>query len=360
MQNAKKIVGRSIALVITLCLSVQLFAMEPFGSRSNQPLLQVYFSPEHQAQMKNALFGLLDSAKRQLHIAIYWITDRTIMDKIIAAKRRNVDVQIVIDESSIGYFDVVPQLLQNGIMPIIFPSTLVEGIMHHKFVEVDGTTVFTGSANFTKSALDEQSERFNFENVSVINSPDIAKQFIEAFTEMKKDTFGAYVEVITLHTPNELPNWFRQVVPILYQRQDLMQQTVAQSFQEYDAAGQTRIAKFFGIQMQSVDREEEPVQSMDVIQKNPAQSSERREDRITEPQKKLLNSYKFTNQDIMDLSKSEASLLIDKIKKSPRWKRVSETQRNILRKNGYSDNKIISLSYDEAYALIGNLGKGNQ
>lgn len=304
-----------------------------FGSTLNQPvspLLKVYFSPQDQIVITNKLFNLIDNAKKQLYIAIYYITDNAIIEKIIAAKRRNVDVQIVIDESSPEIESIIMQLLDNNIMPIIYPSNNIDpaGKMHHKFVAIDDMVVFTGSANFTKIVLNSKTRGFNFENVLIINSTDIAKQFINAFVAMKKEIFDFYVKTISSKALNALPSWMKRVIPRIYQQQDLMQQSVNQPIKNYNPEEQEKINNFFNIQ-----------------------STEIREDRITDPQKKLLNMNGFTNREILTLSKQEASDLITKVK-SGNWVRTTQEQRATLRSKGYSGIQILMLSSQEASKII--------
>jgi phosphatidylserine/phosphatidylglycerophosphate/cardiolipin synthase-like enzyme len=54
------------------------------------------------------------------------------------------------------------------------------GSLHHKFVVVDGTTVETGSFNFTKGAAER-----NAENVIVLrDAPDIAGQYAREWQKL--------------------------------------------------------------------------------------------------------------------------------------------------------------------------------
>jgi hypothetical protein len=307
-----------------------------FGSMPSQPvspLLQVYFTPQDQIKITNTLFDLLDNAKKQIYIAIYWITDNAIIEKIIAAKRRNIDVQIVIDETTPQVDDIITQLLQNDIVPIICPSKppYNTGIMHNKFVVIDATKVFTGSANFTQAALNSSAEKNNFENVMIINSTDIAQKFIDAFVKMKQEIFDFYVGIIALNTPNQLPDWMRRLIPIVYHKQNLMKQSVNQPATNYNAEEQRRINNYFGIQ------------------------SNVRQNHITDKQQRLLNTKGFSNKEISNLSKKEASDLIGTILADFSWQRATEKQRSLLKNKGFSDQEVLHLSKEEASELISDV-----
>lgn len=299
-----------------------------YYSQQNNSLLEVYFTPEDQAEITNKLYSLLDNAKKQVLIAIYWITDKNLMEKIIATKNRNVDVQIIIDESSLQYLDITPQLLENGIMPTIWPSKYSEaGLMHNKFVVVDTTTVFAGSANFTQTALNPDAKKFNFENVIIINSPNIAKKYIDTFFTTKEDTFQLYVYLVA---NNQTADWMHRIVPDLYKNDYSMQQLVTQLMKEYDFKKQKIINNFFGIQIQPIQQNEP----------------------LTNKQLALLRNKKLPNKEILNLSKQEATSLISKILSARNWEPATEKQRPLLKNMGLSDIEALALSKDEASSLI--------
>ena len=62
------------------------------------------------------------------------------------------------------------------------------GLMHHKFMIIDGKTVVTGSANFTLSGihgdLDNANTRGNVNHLVLINNREIARLFAEEFNYM--------------------------------------------------------------------------------------------------------------------------------------------------------------------------------
>ncbi|ERN42159.1 phosphatidylserine/phosphatidylglycerophosphate/ cardiolipin synthase [Rubidibacter lacunae KORDI 51-2] len=68
------------------------------------------------------------------------------------------------------------------------------GLMHHKFIVIDGRTVVTGSANLTTSGIHgdfgEPSSRGNVNHLLAIDSPDLARLFVEEFELMWGDGPG--------------------------------------------------------------------------------------------------------------------------------------------------------------------------
>ncbi len=182
--EAKWSISLGIAMLMGFVNMTVLYGMEPEIVQQSHLVVQVYFVPQDQDKIMNGLSWLLDNAKQQVLVAMYWITDQSLIEKLIAAKKRGVDVQIIMDESIADCFDlnsIINQFLQNDIVPIIHPSKNIEGggKMHNKFVVIDNAMVFTGSANFTKTALNPSANSFNFETVVVIDSADIAKKFVD-------------------------------------------------------------------------------------------------------------------------------------------------------------------------------------
>jgi phosphatidylserine/phosphatidylglycerophosphate/cardiolipin synthase-like enzyme len=179
--------------------------------------VQVYFAPNDKKVMKNDLFTLLDNATKNIYVAMYWITDDSLIDKLIAAKKRNVVVEIFIDSNSPNLY--IEKLLSNGIVPIIFPSAPQVGIMHDKFFIIDSETVFTGSANFTQAAFDENSPNLNRENSLMIRSHDVASAFLKEFVNIQVTVFDLYIDMISQYEPHTQPEWLTRLWPIIFKKE---------------------------------------------------------------------------------------------------------------------------------------------
>lgn len=113
----------------------------------------------------------IKSAKSELLIACYEFTSRDIAAGVEAAAHRGVKVKIVADwKASKGKYSQIKILKAVGI-----PVRLDEkyAIMHNKFIVIDGTSVETGSFNYTDGAV-----KHNGKNVLVLwNVPDISKTY---------------------------------------------------------------------------------------------------------------------------------------------------------------------------------------
>ena len=120
-----------------------------------------------------ALINLFNNAKKTIHIAIYSLTEPTIVDAIISAYKRGVEVAIVADntESKSSYMAVMIQkLIQAGVDVKV--ATKQHFLMHNKISIFDSKTVATGSYNYTSAA-----ESRNDENLIIIDGKDVATDY---------------------------------------------------------------------------------------------------------------------------------------------------------------------------------------
>lgn len=139
-------------------------------SSLDQPVIQVFFSPQDDIQ--GAIVHELNSAKLQVLVQAYLLTDNKIADALIAAHRRGVDVQVLLDaerdktKSSDGR-----RLFDAGVTVRL---EKIYGSAHNKVMIIDKKTVLTGSYNFTYAA-----QYKNAENLLLINkAPKLVMQYI--------------------------------------------------------------------------------------------------------------------------------------------------------------------------------------
>jgi phosphatidylserine/phosphatidylglycerophosphate/cardiolipin synthase-like enzyme len=140
------------------------------GSDATRPAsIEVYFSPRGGAA--NAVIKEIDAAKTSILVQAYSFDYLPIAEALAAAKRRNVQVSVLLDKEKTK--DEKPAavnlLVHSGI------STRLDGIhhtAHNKTIILDGQTVVTGSFNFTK-----HSEQENAENLLVIRDKALAEKY---------------------------------------------------------------------------------------------------------------------------------------------------------------------------------------
>lgn len=134
------------------------------------------FSPDGGAE--NLVIRTIDTARTSIRMAAYSFTSPKIMKSLINAKKRGVDVKIIIDEK--GNQGQASQAAMNLIVNSgIELRTIKRYKIHHdKYIIVDGQHTETGSFNYTNSAA-----KNNSENVIVIwNDKEVARKYLNHWT----------------------------------------------------------------------------------------------------------------------------------------------------------------------------------
>jgi len=168
-----------IVLVAGLALLPVLFLRYlPPDNRPIVPLQSLAFSPLGEAE--NTVIAAIDAAKSEIKIAMFAFTNRPIRESVIRAKKRGVDVQVILDrkQASSSYSVWRRGEWKTEAIPTRF-STQTRGFMHHKYAVIDGKTVLTGSFNWTG-----QAEGVNQENLLVLESPTLASRYLENFARI--------------------------------------------------------------------------------------------------------------------------------------------------------------------------------
>ncbi len=201
-------------------------------SRYRSPLSGAWRNGDNLEQM---LINAINSAEKEILVAVQELSLPRIAESLVAASRQGVDVKVIIentystpwsqqhelDLSSHGRKRlqrlkveadqdqngvVSPEeerksdallILQNGQIAWIDDTedgSKGSGLMHHKFVVIDGERVITGSANFTNSGMHGDAgatqTRGNVNHLISIQSPTLATIFKEEFAQMWGDGPG--------------------------------------------------------------------------------------------------------------------------------------------------------------------------
>ncbi|KGF78694.1 cardiolipin synthase [Massilia sp. JS1662] len=142
--------------------------------------------PDHESDIYKALVVAISEAKKSIHItSAYFVPDQQIVDALIAAAKRGVDVRLVLpgvsDHSLIryagqGFYD---QLLAGGVR--IFELQIA--VLHAKTAVIDGAWSTIGSAN-----IDRRSFIHNYELNVVVIDPAFGAAMESAFNEDLRDS----------------------------------------------------------------------------------------------------------------------------------------------------------------------------
>lgn len=144
---------------------------------------EVLFSPEDRPQKK--LLTYLHEAKRKIYVAVYTFTDKDLAIALLDAKNRGVDVQLIVDISSVTSAYAKVFSIHPAVKIFVFETAQHHSqdprarafapLMHNKYAIIDDM-VWTGSFNWTQSANSR-----NQENIVVLKDASTRKKYEEHF-----------------------------------------------------------------------------------------------------------------------------------------------------------------------------------
>ncbi|KAB8033807.1 phospholipase D family protein [Fluviispira multicolorata] len=114
----------------------------------------------------------IDLAKKSIFVQAYSFTSAPIAKAIVNAKKRGVEVNVILDKGQFSQKYSSAKFLQNQGIPLWKDSK--PAIAHNKIIIIDTKTVITGSFNFTKAAQER-----NAENVLIISDATLANKYKE-------------------------------------------------------------------------------------------------------------------------------------------------------------------------------------
>jgi phosphatidylserine/phosphatidylglycerophosphate/cardiolipin synthase-like enzyme len=139
---------------------------------------KAFFSPG--PDCLGTILHAIGTARRQLDICVFTISDDRIKNAILMRKEMGTKVRILTDnEKLLDEGSDIAALDKAGIQIKVDRTT---NHMHHKYALFDNRMVITGSYNWTRSA-----EAFNHENILVSENPIIISRFTSNFEKLWKE-----------------------------------------------------------------------------------------------------------------------------------------------------------------------------
>jgi phosphatidylserine/phosphatidylglycerophosphate/cardiolipin synthase-like enzyme len=119
-----------------------------------------------------ALKPLLTGAKRSIHVQMHELGPGPVLDALIAARGRGVDVKILLDPGDVAPFVPIIHMAPRGVVNAVATDALLKAKMdvrtyrvgqdfttaHMKCAVIDGETLFAGSINWTKGGFETVAE----------------------------------------------------------------------------------------------------------------------------------------------------------------------------------------------------------
>jgi len=146
--------------------------MEPYLSKD----VEIYFAPD--SDIEKRLLARIHHAKHSIYFLAYAFTNKNIAQALADAHYRGVVVKGVFDKAQDRYqkYSRYRWLKSKG-LSVKYDQNRYK--LHDKIIIIDESVVVTGSYNFTLKA-----NRTNAENIMVIKSKSIAKDYINEFDKI--------------------------------------------------------------------------------------------------------------------------------------------------------------------------------
>ena len=125
-------------------------------------IVQIYFSPNNRL-INNVILPEIEKAQDYIYLSMFLITNNKIVQSLIDAHNRGVEVKIIIDAHHALQPYSKHELLRKAGIKVKVENWA--GKMHTKTVIIDSETIITGSANWTYSAF-----KYNDENLLIFKN----------------------------------------------------------------------------------------------------------------------------------------------------------------------------------------------
>lgn len=145
--------------------------------------VEVAFSPKGGCTAATVRF--IGEAKQSIRVAAYGLTSNPIGKALLEAKKRGVDVRVVVDKEHNGKRDTpnsIASFLAANDIPVRVDRAVK--IQHNKVIIVDGQSVQNGSFNLTSAA-----QTSNAENIIIHrNFSELAKTFTDNWNHLWEES----------------------------------------------------------------------------------------------------------------------------------------------------------------------------
>lgn len=152
------------------------------------------FFPSKESEQK--LIDYLNTAKEELLVCIFTITNNSLAEVLRNAHSRGVKVMVISDDENLKMLGSDVMDLRTFGIPVCADKD-PRAHMHNKFAVIDNTLLITGSFNWTCQAVNK-----NQENLVVIEDTDLARDYKTEFERLWKDFYvGQWVQPVAAAAP---------------------------------------------------------------------------------------------------------------------------------------------------------------
>lgn len=153
--------------------------------KTEDSLISVYFSPKSNTY-EEGIKELVQNAKEYIYMPIFYLTHKELSHELIQAKKRGVEIKIILDASAArNRYSTHKSLREEGV------HVKVEnfgGKMHCKSMIIDDSYIISGSMNFTKAGNSK-----NDENTLIIKNSSLALEYKSYFLDLWRQIPDKYL-----------------------------------------------------------------------------------------------------------------------------------------------------------------------
>lgn len=182
MPLIQSIISNSASAMAAVTSALALNAASPIhtGTFPADTKYEVCFTPG--SDCTSLIVGEIDKAQTTLQLQAYSFTSKPIARAISDAKKRGIDVTVILDKSQTKHNKYSSaKYLSHQQIPVYIDYQ--PAIAHNKVIIIDDNTVITGSFNFTKAAQYD-----NAENVLVIHDKKLASLYAANLQSRKAES----------------------------------------------------------------------------------------------------------------------------------------------------------------------------
>jgi len=129
----------------------------------------------HSPDAQEEIISLIDSAQSSIYVEVYILTSHDVVDALISAHQRGVDVKVILEGRVSGGTNALAYSRLSGAGADVCWASEAYKLTHSKLIIIDGKKALVGSHNLSNSALN-----FNRE-ISLIVEGNVVAELLELF-----------------------------------------------------------------------------------------------------------------------------------------------------------------------------------
>jgi hypothetical protein len=148
-------------------------------------------------EIKQRILTEISNSQKSIYIAMAWFTDKDIAARIVEAKSRFPNIDIILSSNTQN--ETVKEMFEEaGISVHAFETGDTRGIMHHKFCLIDNNISINGSYNYSYNASTN-----NVENIHISDDLSLYSQLYAEFERLKYNIDNNITVNTTIEEPEK-------------------------------------------------------------------------------------------------------------------------------------------------------------